>query len=174
MKYCHGCRTIRKSGEFHKNMSKIDGLQTLCKRCRANRAKQNAESKSEYDRQHYLTNRDEILLYQKTYGPDHKIEKAEYDKQYRKDNTGKRRAWNAKRKAAKKQRTPQWLSKEQLAEIEELYILAKELQWLSEEQLQVDHIVPLQGENVSGLHVPWNLQILPGPLNRLKHNKLLS
>jgi hypothetical protein len=49
--------------------------------------------------------------------------------------------------------------------------LAKELQWLSEDKLQVDHEIPLQGENISGLHVPWNLQVIPASKNQSKGNK---
>lgn len=83
-------------------------------------------------------------------------------------------AAQADRRAAKKQATPAWLTFEQRQEIKEFYKIAKELQWLSNEELQVDHIVPLQGKNVCGLHVPWNLQILPKTANVRKGNKLCA
>lgn len=90
---------------------------------------------------------------------------------WQKNNPGKINAKNKLRKLSKKHRTPSWLSAEQLKEIQEFYILAKELQWLSIEPLEVDHIVPLNGKYVSGLHVPWNLQILPKSMNVQKGNK---
>jgi 5-methylcytosine-specific restriction endonuclease McrA len=37
----------------------------------------------------------------------------------------------------------------------------------------VDHIVPLQGENVTGLHVEYNLQIITRAENTIKGNQCL-
>ena len=37
---------------------------------------------------------------------------------------------------------------------------------------EVDHIIPLQGQFVSGLHVPENLRVIPRSINRSKRNKV--
>jgi 5-methylcytosine-specific restriction endonuclease McrA len=96
------------------------------------------------------------------------------DKSKRLANPSKYRALaNAscrKYQCSKMNRTPKWLNENQLLEIKEFYIVAAELSWLSEGGLEVDHIVPLQGKNVSGLHVPWNLQIIPTRANQIKGN----
>lgn len=41
-------------------------------------------------------------------------------------------------------------------------------------QFQVDHIVPLNGKAVSGLHVEANLRVLPADVNRSKGNSLID
>jgi hypothetical protein len=91
---------------------------------------------------------------------------------WRKANPDKNAAKAASRRARKFNATPAWLSDAQVTEIQDFYILAKELQWLSEEPLEVDHIIPLQGKSVCGLHVPWNLQILPQSINSSKGNRV--
>lgn len=130
-------------------------------------------------------NHDKELAYQRLYRSTHvnigdSWRKANPDKLksnlkvWRLANPGQTNALNAKRRTTKLRATPPWLSKEQCIEIQQFYIDAKELQWLSDltDPLQVDHIVPLQGKNVSGLHVPWNLQIIPRSQNIKKRNKL--
>lgn len=79
----------------------------------------------------------------------------------------------AKYRAAKFQATPKWLSKQQLKEIEQYYIDAAYIQRLMQTPMEVDHILPLQGKEVKGLHVPWNLQILTAEENERKSNKIV-
>jgi 5-methylcytosine-specific restriction endonuclease McrA len=86
-------------------------------------------------------------------------------------NAGKYAAMSAKRRASKLQATPKWLSPEQLDEIKLLYLFVAERRQITGLDLEVDHIVPLQGETVCGLHVPWNLQVLTASENASKGNR---
>ncbi len=60
-----------------------------------------------------------------------------------------------------KSRTPSWAD---VSKIKEIYVEARR------SGLTVDHIIPLQGELVSGLHVDNNLQLIPGAENSRKRN----
>lgn len=86
---------------------------------------------------------------------------SKYSANWRKANPGKRNALNAKRRAAKLQRTPKWAD---LEAIKQFYINCPE-------GYDVDHIIPLQGNNVSGFHVLENLQYLTKSENCSKGNK---
>ena len=76
----------------------------------------------------------------------------------------------ARRKAAKLKRTPAWLTEFDKLKIECIYSIAAMLTRVNNEPWHVDHIVPLQGKVVSGLHVPSNLRVLRGVDNIRKHN----
>ena len=73
--------------------------------------------------------------------------------------------YSANYRAAKKLRTPKWAD---VNEIKEIYKEA------ALKGLTVDHIIPLQGEIVSGLHVENNLRIIPQPDNDSKGNKFFE
>lgn len=78
---------------------------------------------------------------------------------YSKENSGANNARLAKRRAKKLQAALPGFDKD----IKEIYENCPE-------GFQVDHIVPLQGKHISGLHVPWNLQYLSKKDNLSKYN----
>lgn len=93
---------------------------------------------------------------------------------WKKKNRGRNTAIMAKRRADKLQRTPAWLTGEQLIAMRKLYSQAEWLTRITGVKWHVDHIVPLKGKNVSGLHIPDNLQVLPARENLKKSNKLAA
>ena len=92
-------------------------------------------------------------------------------KAWREANPEKMSASTAKRRAAKLQRTIA-LSPEHEAELKRIYAEAKHISETTETPHHVDHIVPLQGKEMSGLHVPWNLEVVPARQNLAKSNKV--
>lgn len=96
----------------------------------------------------------------------------ERTRKWNKLNRGKKNALTKKRSAAKLLRTPSWLSESHYKNIEQFYTDATYLTYYTKTKFEVDHIIPLQGELISGLHVPWNLQLLTESENCKKNNRL--
>lgn len=91
--------------------------------------------------------------------PEQKSKKREY----RKSERGKalHRQNETKRRAELKKKVPKWAN---LEEIKQFYLNCPE-------GYEVDHIIPLVNDDVSGLHTIENLQYLTGEENRKKSNK---
>ena len=87
-------------------------------------------------------------------------------------NKGRVLAWCRKRQLDKVQRTPAWLTTDDLWLIEQFYETAAARTKATGVQWHVDHVLPLRGKAVSGLHVPYNLQVILGSENSSKGNRV--
>lgn len=140
----------------------------------------------EFSKTRYKARREEILQGKKQYGRNNRKaisakSRARYIKNravelakkklYRENNRGAIAALNALRRARVRQRTPKWIGPEERWLMREAYILMALRSDMTGFAWHVDHEVPLQGEFVSGLHVPINLRVIPGADNLSKHNK---
>ena len=85
-------------------------------------------------------------------------------------NWSKRQVNFANRRASKLSATPAWLTGPQIAHIKRTYKLSHLMEDITGTKYHVDHIVPLKGKKVCGLHVPWNLQVIPAEDNLKKSN----
>ncbi len=146
---CSRCGSLKRNGRCYlKN--------TICRACYAKDWRQaNPESSKNSDRKRYSSDRNRQWRYNNPEAA-RKLARRAYQR-----NKQAYFAANARRRAAKLQRTPDWSD---LTRIREIYQNCPP-------GYHVDHIVPLRGKNVSGLHVSWNLQYLTPQENNRKNNK---
>lgn len=159
-KICTCCGIDKSFSSYPRDKYKKTGVKSRCKACEAEKAR--ATRAKDPDRSRAIS---------KKYREKHREKELARYTRYNKTNPHKRAAYEAKRRASKRQRTPKWLTESQLKEIDFFYSHARECTMLTGDPYHVDHIVPINGENVSGLHVPWNLQVLPADINIAKSNK---
>lgn len=95
-----------------------------------------------------------------------------YNRKYENTPTGKtgKKRNAALRDRRNRQATPKWLTTEQRRQIVAIYEHMRDCRAITGEDYHVDHIIPLRGDNICGLHVPWNLQVLPAYVNMSKSN----
>lgn len=149
MKICSKCGETKNLTEFHKRTDRKIGVASQCKVCEKIRKPKSVITA--YNSKYYVKNKERFAEYQKV-------------------NSAVVNATAAKRRSAKLQRTPKWLTNEQHNQIKEFYKMAKELETVFPWKQHIDHIIPLQGDIVSGFHHPDNLQILSAKINAEKHN----
>jgi 5-methylcytosine-specific restriction endonuclease McrA len=161
MKVCSKCKENKEISYFSKDKGAKDGFQHKCKLCakaydEISRAK-NKETRSAYNAQYYVEN---------------KKKENTRSSLYKKENAALVNSATARRNAAKIQATPSWLTESDYNKIDEFYIEAARKTKETGIPHEVDHILPLLGKNVRGLHVPWNLQILTKSANSAKGNRI--
>jgi hypothetical protein len=181
--------------EFYKRKDSPDGLRNDCKECRKARSLQNFYSKHEEKcaknmeaywkrkeknpnlwQEVYAKNREKSLAVSKAYYQVNKEERIRAAVEWAKNNKGMANANKKAYKASKQKACPEWVRKNEdfMWMMQEAYSLAALRTKMFEFQWHVDHVVPLRGKSVSGLHVPWNLQVILGSENCSKSNKFLE
>jgi len=192
MKTCPSCVSKKPLSEFHNNRGCKDGKEVYCKECKkakcrdsyrrhrekklaycAEYQQENREKKTEYMRLHRAgKSRPEGRTVEWTRGADYdelREQRNAIIRKSKKKHAHRVAANNAKRRASKLRRTPGWAEAQ---EITDLYAQAKQLTALTGKQFHVDHIIPLQATEASGLHVLSNLQIVTAQYNLSKRHSM--
>lgn len=120
--------------------------------------------------EYYANNKDREIMQMRKWKSDNSEYVLEYARQYALDNPEKRNALEMKRHAKKV--SASILEGDEWNDffIQEIYALRKTRTVATGLEYHVDHIIPLQGKLVSGLHVWNNLQLLPASINYSKNN----
>ena len=190
MKLCVTCKANRPLSDFYKRKDSPSGYRNDCKDCRklvssknhfANHEAKKAKLKEAYAQRKednpnllsdwYAKNREKDLANSKLAYQANAEDRKAKQRLWSKTNRGTANALGRKYKLKKINATPKWLSESQLLHIKCKYQLAAMLNIHGVEPWHVDHIVPIRGKDVCGLHVPWNLRVIPAKENMTKGNR---
>jgi hypothetical protein len=193
MKSCSACKEDKDLSLFGKSSSSKDGLVSVCSLCRkaksaeyyvknkekvSNRNKlwatSNKEKHKNYLKSWYSANKERVLEEDKQWYLDNREAALSRGKEWRERNPGIVRERTSRRRIAVKQATPKWLTADDISAISTLYRQAASIEKETNNKYHVDHIVPLRAKAACGLHVPWNLQVIPAKENLMKSNALAA
>lgn len=178
-KVCSVCKNNLDFSSFYKSKATKDGLQSTCKICQC--------SRKDYTKNYRETNKERLSAQNKKWREDNKDhirervrnkynENAESERSKRREHYSQNRPTYLHYSKLRKYRiscaSPSWLTSEMLAQIRDVYKESRRLTDTTGVVHEVDHIVPLNGETVCGLHVPWNLRVLTKEENMRKFNTL--
>lgn len=147
---CTVCKKKKQKGEFYIRSTGTVG-EYKCKKCLLKKRKEHCIDNYEKVRK---CNRKSVTKHQKKYPERNTANVAKYN-------------------ANKKQAVPCWMSTLELSRIKSLYKIARHISKITGVRHEVDHIVPLRGKEVSGLHTIYNLQIITKQDNLQKSNLMI-
>jgi hypothetical protein len=164
----HGHIAPRKTKGACVECLKVEWAQATETRAEYFREYNKSEAGQKAKREYYERNKEAVIASAQA-RPDEA--KNAYKKKYKEANPDLYRELVSLRRRRFRDATPKWLSEEQRMEIRLKYRLAIEMSRATGIRYAVDHEVPIQGEDVCGLHVPWNLRVITQEENLKKSNK---
>lgn len=136
-----------------------------CVACEADTNAAKAEYISEWQRK----NKDRVATRNARWRDANREQHRAYNRRWINENPDKANAATAARRARIKKATPPWAD---MNAIKAFYRHAARLTRRTGIVHEVDHIAPLAGKGVCGLHVHWNLRVVERGVNRRKGNRL--
>lgn len=175
-KSCANCKIeMLTEGNFLKLKTRYHSWCNECRRLKKKEWNNNnkdyvLQKAKEWHYQNYFSIKDNKSFYVKNWRAENREKCREYSKKCYQNNKEKSHAHSAKYRANKRKAVPKWFNDLMKKEVEALFAIAKQKTLETGIKHEVDHIIPLKGETVSGLHVPWNLQVITQFENRSKRN----
>jgi hypothetical protein len=174
-KLCKNCNEVKATLLFYKDKRSKDLCSTYCKECTKEKANSaywnNKEKYNARSNAYRRNNMPKIRAIAANYREKNREKINAYSNEWVKLNRLNSTVNTAKYRSAKLKRTPAWLTEFDVFKIKCLYQLAAMRNRESGYDWNVDHIIPLKGKIVSGLHVPSNLRVIPATENKRKVNK---
>ena len=174
MRTCNVCKVEQSLDNFHNCKSFPLGKVYTCKVCAKLKSiswnAENKERKALAGKKHYEENKEAYIkrAVEANWQGNNREKTNLRAKQHRESNPGESRARVAQRRAMRIKATPLWADLEQ---IKRIYTLCAKVSERTGVLHHVDHIIPLKGKNICGLHVEKNLRIIPAKMNLEKSNK---
>jgi len=172
-KHCPKCALTKAVADFYISRTRSDGLDAICRACQRTFYVKNKKVISEKAKAKYAANKDVLRARHrealKLWREKNLDKNRNYAKAYAKRNQAACLARKRDRDARLQKTSLPTVS---VLAMQVIYERAALLTLMTGVPHHVDHIVPLRGKNVSGLHVPWNLRCLPARDNLRKYNKM--
>ena len=172
MKLCKTCSIQKPEGAYYKDGPYLRGS---CKDCLKAKRKDyvaaNKESVLQAYRVYYRENTETLRKKQKAYYQENKAVLRQKQREYYQNNKAKFLAHNSSARAALHQATPKNLTSIQKKQIEAIYAERDRVSIKEGEPHHVDHIIPLRGKHICGLHIPENLRVITAQENLTKGNR---
>ena len=174
---CKSCLSVARKAEYAARKDEIlernrkwhaENRDSVIKRQTRNRT---PELNSMRSRAYYQANKSKVRALNDAWGKANPEKVLDSYRKYARLNPEVKQAASSKRRAAKLSASPDWDAELTDFVTKEAITLARDRARHFGFGWDVDHIIPLQGKTVSGLHVWNNLRVIPASINRSKSNK---